>query len=137
MNAGWVEAEYIVVLYPARSSAVLDEQWVRQCGEVRYMIVIDATWRKAKKIWELNADLHRLTALRLAGGKESNYRIRKEPEKGYLSTVEGIVEGLRMLEGKPEGYQSLLALFNEMIEYQIEKTGEAVWKENYVKKPGR
>ncbi|VAW70227.1 hypothetical protein MNBD_GAMMA10-1577 [hydrothermal vent metagenome] len=125
--------EHIALLYPTEAAIVLNEEGVVEQGEIKYLIVIDATWRKARKIWALNAQLQALKVFRLVTGKASSYRIRKVPEAGYLSTVESIVEGLRVLEGGAERYQGLLDLFREMIDFQIEKMGKQTWKENYKK----
>ncbi len=123
--------EHIALLYPAEGAIALNEAGVANQRGIKHLIIIDATWRKARKIWALNTDLHLLKAYRLATGKGSNYRIRKAPEEGHLSTVESIVEGLRVLEGGAERYQALLDLFTEMIDFQIEKMGEQTWRENY------
>ena len=128
------DADQIAVLYPSGSSVELSEQWVKANKTIKQIIVIDATWRKAKRIWELCPELHQLVVLRLATGATSNYRIRKIPDKTYLSTVECIVEGFRVLEERPEAYQSLLNLFSEMIDFQIGKMGKATWQKNYTEK---
>ncbi len=123
--------ERIALLYPVEGAIELNKARVVHQSEVECLVVIDATWRKARKIWALNTELHLLKTYRLVTGKGSSYRIRKIPEEGYLSTVESVVEGLRMLEGGAERYQALLDLFREMIDFQIEKMGEQIWKENY------
>jgi len=125
--------ESIVLLYPAEGAIELNNEGGSDQRSIKHLIVIDATWRKARKIWALNAGLHLLKTYRLVTGKGSSYRIRKIPKEGYLSTVESVVEGLRVLESGVEGYQALLDLFREMIDFQIEKMGERTWKENYKK----
>lgn len=129
------EAGKIALLYPAESSYVLDDHWKVDQGEsVTTLLVIDGTWRKARKIWEINTQLHNLSIIRLAENKKSAYRIRKAPQEGYLSTVESIVEGLRVLESRPDAYRPLLELFTEMVDFQIDKMGEKTYAKNYQKK---
>jgi len=125
----------VAILYPAENATELGEKW-KKVGEfkLKYLIVIGATWRKAKKIWELYPELQKLPAFRLTDEQISNCRIRKVPEDGYLSTVESIVVALRALESSPQGYQPLLDLFAEMIDFQIEKMGKTTYLENYLDK---
>jgi len=123
-------ADEIRVLYPAEQALELGAV---NNSPVEYLIIIDATWRKARRIWECNTHLHGLMCVALSAEKTSNYRIRKVPQVGYLSTVESIVEGLRQIEGRPQAYQPLLDLFDEMVDFQIENMGEAIYRENYEK----
>lgn len=94
-------------------------------------IFIDASWRKARKIWLLSTNLHKLTAIELDKLEKSNYRIRKEPRPGLVSTLESIVSLLSCLESEPDKYQPLLEIFNEMIDHQIKSMGDAVYQRNY------
>ncbi|VAW68225.1 hypothetical protein MNBD_GAMMA09-1806 [hydrothermal vent metagenome] len=126
-------AELTAVLYPSEGSTVLDRQNAADNGDIRQLIVIDASWRKAKKIWELCPQLHRLKVFRLAE-RVSSYRIRKTPGADYLSTIESIVESLNLLEGQLDRYQPLLDLFTEMIDFQIEKMGRSTYQKNYTDK---
>jgi len=122
-------ATEILILYPseqAENLALLDG------SEIRTLLIIDATWRKAKRVWACNPQLHGLRCAKLQMDKASNYRIRKVPEQGYFSTVEAVAEGLRLLESKPRAYQPLLRLFDEMIDYQIKSMGSEVFERNYL-----
>lgn len=118
----------VAILYPSTQAVGLSAS---THNRVNTLVVIDATWRKAKRIWEETRILHDLTCVRFEDGLLSNYRIRKIPEEGYLSTVESIVHGLRVLERSPQGYQSLLTLFDEMINFQINNMGDALYQKNY------
>ena len=129
------DSQGIVVLYPAEDAELLDGAWCKRwLGEIQHIIVIDGTWRKARKIWQLNPQLHSLPAIKFDEQKISEYRIRKVPQQGYLSTVECIVEALRLIEQRPEAYQPLLELFGEMVDFQIKSMGESTYRKNYEKK---
>ena len=129
------EESKVAILYPAEDAIELSSEWLGEGNKKpEYLIIIDATWRKAKKIWELQPLLHKLPIFRLGIERNSNYRIRKVPQEGYLSTVESIVVALRALEQSPQAYQPLLDLFDEMIDYQIEKMGDEVYSKNYSEK---
>ncbi len=128
------EGERTAVMYPSGSALTIPDDiddW-----QPETLIIIDATWRKASRIWQLNPQLHSLKALTFADDAQSEYRIRKAPEKGYLSTVECIVKALRCLEGDKNSYQSLLELFRQMIDFQIEKMGNETFRKNYKEKSG-
>lgn len=119
----------MLVLYPseqAENVALVDGQTVKT------LLIIDATWRKAKRIWHSNPQLHSLRCAKLITDRASNYRIRKVPEQSHFSTVEAVVEGLRVLEDKSQAYQPLLTLFDEMIDYQIQNMGRGVFERNYL-----
>jgi len=122
-------AHEILILYPSPHAQALTD---KPTGVVKYLLIIDATWRKAKRIWEINPQLQALCCVKLANNKSTHYRIRKAPQPGYLSTVESIVEGLRVLEGDENAYQPLLTLFDEMIDFQIANMGNATYKRNYL-----
>lgn len=118
----------MLVLYPAEQAQGLQ---LMPVGQVKHLLIIDATWRKAKRIWQINPQLRHLNSAKLVTDKASNYRIRKVPEPGYLSTIEAIVESLRWLECKPQAYQPLLTLFEEMIDFQIKSMGRGAFEQNY------
>jgi len=137
------QGDKTALLYPAEGAEILDQTGLNRLPPLKYLILIDATWRKAEKIWQLNPGLHGLPRFKLPPGNDSNYRIRKSPAAGYLSTIESMVQALRIMENKPGAYQPLLDLFDEMIGFQIEKMGQRTYRRNYPqlqqsrKKPGK
>ena len=125
----------LAVLYPADNAEKLDVQIESTAAtSIEVLIIIDGTWRKAHKIWQLNPQLHQLKVLTFNEVRSSDYRIRKEPEVGCLSTVESIVFALRILERNTQAYQGLLDLFIEMVDFQIGKMGERTYEQNYQNK---
>ncbi len=96
------------------------------------LIFIDATWRKASKIWHLSSNLHSLPCIKLNPETRSNYRIRKAPQDNCLSTIEAIVMSLGQLENNQKKYRPLLKVFDKMINFQINKMGGDVYQRNYV-----
>lgn len=82
-----------------------------------HLIVLDGTWSKAKRIYFENPWLHKLQHYNLLPSEPSMYgTVRREPKIGCLSTVESIVFALRMLEPDTVGLDSLLEVFDSMIE---------------------
>jgi hypothetical protein len=64
--------------------------------------------------------VQRLRHVRIDPPKPSNYRIRKEPQADFVSTVEALVYALSILEPDNEEPQSLLSAFDRMIDRQID-----------------
>lgn len=121
----------VYILYPSQDAIDINECISTDAGAIKHLIVIDATWRKAKKIWALSKNLHDLPALTFNKKYISNYRIRKVPDDGYLSTLEAISCCLGEIEIQPEKYQPMLSLFDSVIDRQIEAMGNDVYEKNY------
>ena len=83
------------------------------------LIVIDATWRKSRKMLYRNASLQQLPRLSLNGVPESRYRIRKAHKPGQLSTLEASCLALAQLEGDAERYAPLLRAFDGFVAQQL------------------
>lgn len=78
------------------------------------LIVIDGTWRKARKICHLNDWLQRLPTLTLNTDHQPLYQMRKAEKTGQFSTLEAVCLGLAQLEDNPRKYQPLLQSFVEL-----------------------
>ena len=126
------QSETVAIVYPSEHAETFEESMkvAEKDLKIKHLIFIDATWRKAKKIWSLSTNLHNLRSLKLDAG-HSNYRIRKVPADGYLSTVEAISESLSVLEADNKKYQPMLMVFDSMIDYQIKQMGSDTYKNNY------
>jgi DTW domain-containing protein YfiP len=86
------------------------------------IIVIDGSWRKAKKIFYLSKNLHSLPKLTIKTDKNSLYTIRKTKTPHFLSTIESIKY---VLETNHKGnYNCLLTPLEKMIDYTLELKGE-------------
>lgn len=110
-----------VLLYPdstgdpqLESSAPLPPLAPRQ---VR-LVVVDATWRKSRKMLYLNEALQRLPRLSLREVTPSAYRIRKAHEAHQLSSMEAAALALGQLEGDAQRYACLLEAFAGFVEQQ-------------------
>jgi DTW domain-containing protein YfiP len=85
------------------------------------LIVLDGTWHQARTLYRNNAWLEALPHVLLDTPVPSRYRIRAEPKRHYLSTVEAIVRTLGILEPELEGREELLEAFDRMIDAQVER----------------
>lgn len=106
------------VLYPHPDAPLLDE--LPPTERPSTLIAIDGTWAHAKRLYKENGWLQSLRHVRLDPSAPSRYRIRKEPRPDYVSTLEAIVEALRLLEPDTPNLDTLLLAFDRMIDRQIE-----------------
>lgn len=83
-----------VVLFPARTSVLLSE--VNQTSPVLRLVLIDGTWRKAKKIWMSNPWLQQMRVCHI-DDVSSRYRIRRGSVPGGLATIEAAASALEQL----------------------------------------
>jgi DTW domain-containing protein YfiP len=105
------------LLYPSAGAVDLAE--IDEADKPETLIVIDGTWSTAKRVYKDNAWLHRLPHYSLTPSQPSRYRIRAEPDAKYVSTVEAIVEALKILEPDNKEPEQLIGAFESMIDDQI------------------
>ena len=79
------------------------------------LIVIDASWRKSRKMLYLNPLLQHLPRLHLDEIPVSKYHIRKAQRDDQLSTFEATCAALTQLEGKNAAFDNLLAGFEGFV----------------------
>lgn len=120
------------LLFPGEQAQPLME-FALQHREVPLLLVVpDGTWRKARKLLHVNPLLAALPRVVLPEGLQSNYRLRKAPMNGALSTVEAIVAALNSVEA-PSSFDALLKPFEVLIDGQIESMGRPIYQRNHVK----
>jgi DTW domain-containing protein YfiP len=105
------------LLYPAKDARDLRELAPHE--QPRHLVVIDGTWNTAHTLYRDKAWLHALPHYRFLPSAPGRYRIRREPQADYVSTIEAIVEALQILEPETQGLQALLGAFDAMIDYQL------------------
>jgi DTW domain-containing protein YfiP len=109
------------LLYPAPGASDLASLPVAE--RPRHLVILDGTWRHARKMYATQRWLHALPHLRLTPAAPSRYRLRREPRPDYVATLEAIVAALRILEPDTRGLDALLDSFAAMIERQAAFTG--------------
>jgi len=82
------------------------------------LVVLDATWRKSRKMLYLNPALQLLPRLALTDVAPSNYRIRKAHAPHQLSSLEAAAQALGQLEGDGARYGALLDAFDGFVSQQ-------------------
>ena len=82
------------------------------------LVVLDATWRKSRKMLYLNPLLQQLPRLALTDVAPSGYRIRKAHAPHQLSSLEAAAQALAQLEGDAARYAPLRQAFDGFVEQQ-------------------
>jgi DTW domain-containing protein len=117
------EPKYTVLLYPPTNyedhaePALLDTTQLRDLSNVR-LVVLDATWRKSRKMLHRSPALQRLPRLALDEVPAGRYAIRKAHKPGQLSTLEATCAALAQLEGDAARWQPLLEAFDGFVAQQ-------------------
>lgn len=118
-----------VILYPSEHSVSV-ESATRPSKKMR-VVLLDGTWKKAFKMWQVSSNLHALDTVHLPKDLKGNYRIRKAPSENSLSTVEAGYHLLSLLECDRD-FSSLLTAFDQMIQFQINQMPPGVFEKNYL-----
>jgi DTW domain-containing protein len=80
------------------------------------VIVLDGTWSQAKALWWRNAWLLKCKRVVLSPRRPSRYgKLRREPRRDGLSTIEAAAILLARLEGRPEIETALMASFERLL----------------------
>jgi DTW domain-containing protein YfiP len=89
------------------------------------LVLLDATWRKSRKMLHLNPLLRQLPRLSLSPTGPSRYAIRKSHQPDQLSTLEAAVMALQQMQGAPAAQLTdLLAGFEGFVAQQaLESAG--------------
>ncbi|MFT5033718.1 MAG: DTW domain-containing protein YfiP [Bacteroidia bacterium] len=99
-------------------------------SQISTVILLDGTWKKARRLMHLNPWLRELPTFALQPDQLSKYKIRKSPRTDGLSTIEAAVCVLNELQPEKD-FSGILAAFHKMIELQITAMGEDTFKKNY------
>ena len=105
------------LLYPSPEARDLRELSVHE--RPRQLLVLDGTWHTARTLYRDKLWLRGLPRYRLLPARPGRYRLRREPQHDYVSTIEAIVEALSILEPDTTGLDGLLAAFDAMIDRQL------------------
>lgn len=82
------------LLFPSNEANTISTQQLH----IKHLILIDGTWKKAKKILHLNPWLKHIPHFTFAEDISSEYQIRTSSVKGSLSTIEAAAYSLNQFE---------------------------------------
>lgn len=99
------------------------------------IIVLDGTWSKAKTLWWRNPWLNKLNRMSLTPTQPSIYgRLRAEPRREYVSTLESVGAALTACGESPEIEKGLSRVFR-MLMQRVRDANLAPEERKLVKKP--
>ncbi len=102
-----------LLLYPADDAVPI----TRFAGSARPVVLVvpDGNWRQASKVRKRVPGLDGVPCVSLPPGAATSYRLRFEPQKDGLATLEAIARAFGVLEG-PHVEEALLRPFRAMVE---------------------
>lgn len=134
------------ILYPSKKSLnltkILNQDSSRppaifEQGKLPVVFVIDGTWATAVKTLRQSRNLQTLSQICFTPSQLSQFRVRKQPAKEYVSTIEAIHHTIELL-GPGAGFKTeqrehdkLLNVFNYMVERQLEFIRKASLDPNF------
>jgi DTW domain-containing protein YfiP len=108
---------------PKREVSVLDSKGHlmpdqdRSLGELEGIIVLDGTWSQAKTLWWRNPWVLKTRRLVLEPKRASRYgKLRREPRRQGLSTLEAAALALSRIEKRPEIETQMTASFEKLLD---------------------
>jgi DTW domain-containing protein len=103
------------VVFVNRKGVAIDNQDAVQ-RDIEGIIVLDGTWSQAKALWWRNAWMLKCRRVVLGPRRPSRYgKLRREPRRDGLSTIEAAGLLLARLERRPEIEEALNAGFERML----------------------
>jgi len=113
-RAADLEAEGEIVALN-RKGEVADNQRTR-LGKLEGVVLLDGTWSQAKALWWRNPWMLKCQRVILNPSRPSRYgRLRKEPRRDGLSTIEAAATLVAGLEKRPDIAETLNASFERML----------------------
>jgi DTW domain-containing protein len=86
-------------------------------GALDGIVVLDGTWSKAKTLWWRNPWLTKMNRMTLRPGQPSIYgKLRAEPRREYVSTLESVAAALTMCGEPKEVEAGLSRVFRTMVQ---------------------
>lgn len=110
-----------IVLLDRKGAALPDQE--AALAEIEGVILLDGSWSQAKALWWRNPWMLKCRRVALAPRYPSRYgKLRREPRREGLATIEAAALLLSRLEARPEIERALLAGFDKLLErYRAER----------------
>lgn len=122
------------LLFPGAHAQILEEGVPVAPGPY-LLIVLDGTWRHARKLLHDNPGLAQLARFALPDTMPARYRIRHADTQGALSTIEALTYALNIVEA-PARFDALLRPFEALIDGQIAAMGRERFELHHVARQG-
>ncbi len=116
------------ILYPSDDSLNLSHHQLNKSliqNKKPLIFIIDGTWPCAKKMMKLSTSLHTIPRLSFDSSYESQFRIKHQPAKYCLSTIESVYVVIQELERQrledtKNKKEVLLTSLKKLVNFQIE-----------------
>lgn len=109
-----------ILLYPKENFVSIKSLNNKQ--SIKNIILLDGTWKKTYKIYQLSKNLHCLKKVAIHSPHQSHLKLRKAPKDGLLSTYETIALSLEYIEDKSfKNYEIPLKYMQEKIQMNYSK----------------
>ncbi len=117
----YVDPRKWAVLFPDREAdgnqVTTRRGTVLDAGSLEGIIVLDGTWSKAKTLWWRNPWLNKMNRMSLEPKQPSIYgRLRTEPRREYVSTLESVAAALTTCGESPEIEKGLSRVFRTLMQ---------------------
>ena len=113
-RAADLEAEAEIVALTRKGEVAENQRAI--LGKLEGIVLLDGTWSQAKALWWRNPWMLKCQRVILNPSRPSRYgRLRKEPRKDGLSTIEAAATMLAGLERRPDIAETLHASFERML----------------------
>ena len=115
------------ILYPGNNTIKLNNQSIKEKNKNNVIFIIDSTWACSVKMLRVSQNLHNLPRVSFEHDKVSQFKIKEQPNKYCLSTIESTLCVLELLNKhniediKEDDFKGFLEPFTKMVEYQISK----------------
>lgn len=122
-RAADLEAEGEIVALNRKGEVAENQRAI--LGKLEGVVLLDGTWSQAKALWWRNPWMLKCQRVILNPAHPSRYgRLRKEPRRDGLSTIEAAATILAGLERRPDIAETLHASFERMLARYREVQGE-------------
>lgn len=88
------------LLFPSDEATAIESMDTKVASDIEGLIVLDATWRKAKKLYFTEPLLQNFKSLYFARPPAGQYHIRKSPCELSLSTLEASAYAIEQITGE-------------------------------------
>ena len=117
-----VEGGSHLLLYPSDDAQELTAEFAATLTRPCTLVVPDGNWRQTSKMRRRDPGMANLQVVKIAPGRMTEYKVRKESKAEGLATIEAIARALGVLEG--EGAQaSLEAVLATMVSRTLASRG--------------
>ncbi len=104
-----------IVVLDRKGAALADQE--AALAEIEGVVVLDGSWSQAKTLWWRNPWMLKCRRVVLGPSRPSRYgKLRREPRRDGLATIEAAALLLSRIEGRPEIALTLHKNFEQMLE---------------------